>query len=227
MFPFQEYFGGHCPSYKAMAKTAKTSGVKKRMTGECRRAQIVSVATELFAKKGFKGTTTREIASKARISEAVIFKHFARKEDLYKAIIDSKCSDSKGQPLLFSAVKDKKGREIFRALALYLFEFHQKDYSFMRLLTFSALEKHNLSELFIKTKGLEVFEFLTNRIKELMKEGVLRKVDPEMAARAFIGMVLYHSISQELYGFKKYYEWPSGYVADSFVDIFFEGIKKR
>ena len=53
---------------------------KKRMTGEARRRQIVRVATSLFVKRGFRGTTTREIARKAGISEAVIFRHFSRKE---------------------------------------------------------------------------------------------------------------------------------------------------
>lgn len=210
-----------------MPKTAKAAEMKKRMTGEKRREQIVGVAAGLFAKKGFKGTTTREIAVKARISEAVIFKHFARKEDLYKAIIDRSCSDGKGQLLLLNAIKDKKGKDMFKGVADYLLDFHQKDQSFMRLLTFSALEKQNLSELFLRTKGLEVFEFLSKRISELIKEGVLRKVDPDVAARAFMGMVLYHSFSQELYGLKKYYKWPNGYVAGNFVDIFFEGIKKR
>ncbi|MDO8426274.1 MAG: TetR/AcrR family transcriptional regulator [Deltaproteobacteria bacterium] len=208
--------------------TAKSSekGAKKRMTGEERKAQIVRVATDLFAKKGFKGTTTREIAVKAGISEAVIFKHFARKEDLYTAIIDSRCSDNLGQPRLMNLLKGKKGKVVFKEVASYLITEHQRDSSFLRLLTYSALEKHELSELFIKTKGLELFGFLESHIKELMDEGVLKKADPAISAAAFMGMVLHYSISQEIYGLKRYYKWPNEHVVASFVDIFFEGMRR-
>lgn len=205
-------------------KEKKSTG--KRMSGEQRRGQIVSVAAALFAKNGFKGTTTREIAAKAHISEAVIYKHFARKKDLYKAIIDARCTDDSGQHLLINFIKDKKGREMFRAAAYYILTANQKDSSFMRLLTFSALEKQNLSEIFIKSKGLELFQFIKERIKGLVDEGVFRPVDPAMAARAFTGMVLYYSLSQELYGYKKYFKWKADEVADAFVDIFFNGVKK-
>jgi AcrR family transcriptional regulator len=206
------------------AKTAKKPG--KRMSGEERRAQIVKVASSLFSKNGFKGTTTREIARGAGISEAVIFKHFSRKEDLYKAIIDSRCIDTEGQSCLIGMLKGKKGREVFMTVAVYMLEEHHKDPSFMRLLTYSALEQHTLSELFLKTRALELLGFLEDNINELIREGWMREVDPALAARAFIGMVVHYSIAQEIYGFKRYFKRPLEEVAESFVDIFLEGTRR-
>src|SRR5258707_13941651 len=63
-----------------------------RMSGEDRRRQLIEVAIDLFSRKGFAGTTTREIAAAAGVTEAIIFRHFATKEDFYKAILDYKCS---------------------------------------------------------------------------------------------------------------------------------------
>lgn len=206
---------------------AAITGKKTRMTGEERKGQIVRVAAELFARNGFKGTTTREIARKAGVSEAVIFKHFSRKQALYNAIIDSRCGDSGGQSRLIGRIKGKKGKEVFETIAAYLISEHQKDPSFLRLLTYSALEKHELSEIFIRTKGLELIEFLEAGIKELMEAGVFRKIDPAIAARAFIGMILHYSISQELYGLKRYFKRPNEAVVESFVEIFFEGMMRR
>jgi len=60
----------------------------QRVTGTERRKQIIRVATELFARQGFKATTTRQIAQQARINEAIIFRHFPHKEDLDWTIID-------------------------------------------------------------------------------------------------------------------------------------------
>lgn len=211
---------------KAAQKASGTSA-RKRMTGEERREQIVKVATDLFAREGFKGATTREIARRAGISEAVIFKHFAKKEDLYKAIIDSRCADTGGESRLIIMLKGKSGREVFTTVAVHILEEHEKDPSFMRLLTYSALEQHSLSELFIKTRAMELLGFLEDRIQGLIREGFMREMDPALAARAFIGMIVHYSIAQELYGFKRYFSRPLDEVAAAFVDIFLEGTKRR
>src|SRR5437764_11096810 len=61
-----------------------------RMTGENRRLQILRVAMRLFSQRGFRGTTTKEIALAAGVSEAMVFRHFATKSELYSAILDHK-----------------------------------------------------------------------------------------------------------------------------------------
>jgi AcrR family transcriptional regulator len=62
-----------------------------RRTAQDRREQIMDAATELFALQGFRGTATRQIADTARVNEAIIFRHFGRKEGLYWAVIEQKC----------------------------------------------------------------------------------------------------------------------------------------
>ncbi|MDQ3087844.1 MAG: TetR family transcriptional regulator, partial [Acidobacteriota bacterium] len=44
------------------------------MSGDERRAQILQVAIRLFSYKGFSGTTTKEIANTAGVSEAMVFR---------------------------------------------------------------------------------------------------------------------------------------------------------
>ena len=51
----------------------------------------------LFAQKGFAGTTTKEIARAAGVSEALVFQHFPSKAALYHAIVNSGCE---GHPAL-------------------------------------------------------------------------------------------------------------------------------
>jgi len=214
---------GRKPSKTASAKASQP----KRMTGQERSHQIVRVAAGLFARKGFKGTTTREIARKAGISEAVIFKHFSCKEDLYKTIIDSCCADKTGESRILGLLKGREGREVFRTIAVFLLDEHQKDPSFLRLLTYSALEQQSLSELFMKTRALVLLGFLEGHIKELEKKGSIKAADPALCARAFIGMVIHYVIAQELYGFKRHFTRPNEVVAETFVDIFFEGMRRR
>jgi len=68
-----------------------------RLDSDGRRRAIVSAAVPLFARKGFAGTTTRELAEAAGISEALLFRHFPSKQLLYREILRLGCE---GDPAL-------------------------------------------------------------------------------------------------------------------------------
>src|SRR6266545_7177312 len=61
---------------------------KKHVPRETRRGQILDAAADLFAARGFVGTTTRQIAAAVGTSETVLFRHFPTKESLYAAILE-------------------------------------------------------------------------------------------------------------------------------------------
>lgn len=63
-----------------------------KLTGEERRAAIIRAVRKLFSEKGFHGTTTRELAEAAGVSEALLFKHFPTKEALFEAMQISCCN---------------------------------------------------------------------------------------------------------------------------------------
>ena len=58
-----------------------------RLTADQRRTAIVEAATKVFAENGFHGTTTRELAKTAGVSEALLYKHFPSKESLFSAML--------------------------------------------------------------------------------------------------------------------------------------------
>src|SRR5947209_11579980 len=114
-----------------------------RMAAEERRLQIAQVATRLFSERGFRGTATKEIAQAAGVSEAIIFRHFATKDDLYTAIIDLKSCDGFGaekpegesgraavenlRAIVGDAMERRDDREVFRRMAVGMLEHHQCD----------------------------------------------------------------------------------------------------
>lgn len=57
-----------------------------KQKGEARRAAILAAVTPLVAEYGLDGVTTRQLAAAAGISEALLYKHFPSKQDLYEAI---------------------------------------------------------------------------------------------------------------------------------------------
>ena len=60
-----------------------------RLSAEERRQAIADAVRGVFADKGFDGTTTRELAKAAGVSEALLYKHFPSKESLYAAMLDA------------------------------------------------------------------------------------------------------------------------------------------
>jgi AcrR family transcriptional regulator len=71
--------------------------VMTRLDSDERRKAIVAATVPLFARKGFAGTTTRELAEAAGISEALLFRHFPTKKLLYGEILRLGCE---GDPAL-------------------------------------------------------------------------------------------------------------------------------
>jgi AcrR family transcriptional regulator len=64
-----------------------------KLSAEARRAAIIKAVRRVFAEKGFDGTTTRELADAAGVSEALLFKHFPNKEALFTAMQLSCCDE--------------------------------------------------------------------------------------------------------------------------------------
>lgn len=173
------------------------------MAADERRLQIIQVAVQLFSQRGFGGTTTREIANAAGVSEAIIFRHFATKQELYKAILDYQmCVGGEANKLceIAETFEQKDDYAVFYQLAVDALQHHQENEQFMRLLFYSALEGHELSQMFFEGFVAEMYDTLGSYIAERQKDGVFRRsFEPRVAVRAFIGMLIHHSLNKILW----------------------------
>jgi AcrR family transcriptional regulator len=199
-----------------------------RMSAEDRRLQILRVAVSLFSQKGFGGTTTREIAQAAGVSEAMVFRHFATKQELYTAILDHKaCSGDSMNPeqMVAEALKQKDDRAVFEQLALGALEHHECDPEFQRLLLHSALEGHELAEMFFEKFIRRVYELLGGYITERQRDAAMIKIDPLIVVRSFIGMIIHHSLNNNLWDPKRrLLNISNEEAAKHFTDILLNGI---
>jgi AcrR family transcriptional regulator len=198
------------------------------MRAEGRRKQIVAIAAELFSQKGFRGTTTKEIADHAGVSEPIIFRHFATKDDLYRAILDDKVKQAteRMKTNLNEAAGRRDDNAYFGTLAYEMLEFHRRDRTFMRLLLFSALEGHDLSEMFFHSTAREMKNHIRRYIRQRIRDGAFRPVEPGLAARAFVGMVLNQAQVRNIFSDDDL-RFSNRKMADRFVDIFLNGIRKH
>ncbi len=203
-----------------------------RMTGDKRREQILQTAISLFSQKGFSGTTTKEIGKAAGVSEAMVFRHFAKKSDIYDAILGNKaCHEGMRFPweedaVLLEAIKNKDDQAVFYALALNALNKHQSDVSFMRLLFYSALEEHELAERFFSEFVARIYGFIGSYIEERQKDGAIRDMNPKIAVRAFMGMMIHHSLNNILWDkSRKLLNISNEEAARNFAEILLRGIR--
>jgi AcrR family transcriptional regulator len=68
---------------------ALDSGTRRRLPASQRRAQILEVARDLFAREGIDETSMRNIAGRAGVSPAVLYRHFADKDALLFALSEA------------------------------------------------------------------------------------------------------------------------------------------
>jgi AcrR family transcriptional regulator len=71
--------------------------MRTRLDPSERRRQIVEAAMPLFARQGFSGTTTKQVAEAAKVSEGLLFKYFASKTALYAAIVEQCSNEDPGR----------------------------------------------------------------------------------------------------------------------------------
>lgn len=201
-----------------------------RLPAEDRRQQIIDVAVQLFSQKGFRGTTTKEIALAAGVNEAIIFRHFATKRDLYAAIMDRKACSSEVQAIqqtLAEAMHTKDDHQVFSSLAFHLLEFHERDDTAIRLLLYSALEGHELAEMIFRNHISRTHTQLADYVKRRIADGAFRRVNPMLAVRAFLGMIINQVMHRKF--FERYGNESSNIsnrqAAEKFAELFLAGIK--
>lgn len=201
---------------------------RRRISAPSRRQQILEVATRLFSRQGFHGTTTQQIARQAGITEALVFRHFPRKQDLYWAVLEFKSRASAGRELLLHALRDPRPEtEVLAEIAEDILRRNSTDETLTRLLLFSALEEHRLSQRFFRTHVAERYELLARYIRQRIRRGRFQPVDPLLAARAFLGMVVYHFLIQELFGGSRERRYHTRGTSEVFASIWLHGMLAR
>ncbi|CAN5584619.1 TetR/AcrR family transcriptional regulator [soil metagenome] len=206
-----------------------------RMKGDARREQILQTAVDLFSQRGFKGTTTKEIARAAGVSEAMVFRHFATKDELYKAILDNKgCDDGvrhfpwDKNEALKRAIEQKDDFAVFYNIAFDALNKHQEDVGFMRLLFYSALEEHELAHRFFNEFISRIYDFIGGYIKTRQQDGAMREMDERIVVRSFLGMLIHHSLNNILWDKKRVIIDISNEVAaKNFAEILLKGVSQK
>jgi TetR/AcrR family transcriptional regulator len=182
---------------------------KSRMHADDRHRQLLRSAIDCVARNGFGGTKTKDIAAAAGVSEAILFRHFATKEDLYHAILDMKENqgDGTGMKRLMQQLEECAARRddagVFGAIARAIFSSFRDDPAFHRLILYAMLEGHLMASLFHKRLGAGFQDFLRRYVVLRQEEGAFRTGDPELVLTFAVGTLVHCATGKYIFGLKK------------------------
>ena len=187
------------------------------------RQRIIEAAYTLFSEKGYHGTTTREIAKAASVSEVTLFRKFGNKERLFKEVLNSKSII----PDLLDAVKKIEQSNLEDVLFSLAKKFYNTLVSKKKfiVITFSEINKYS-------EKIIDIYEKFITQIDELFVKILLKYKDDntnsdlKTIAMAFRGMIFDLFLTNEIFLRKNIEKTKINNILSSYVKIILNSINK-
>ncbi len=186
------------------------------------RTRLIEAASQVFASLGVQGATTREIARVARVNEVTLFRHFASKEQLLKAVIENASAlqtEALAHPEAWTQnleVDLKNYAQLYNAML----EAHE---DLIRTFIGEAKRHPDAARQVIQEAARPLSEKLVNYLQSSQKRGTVRlEVDPLPAVDMFTGMLLAGMLCRTVNYHQKSYSCED-YI-DTCVEIFVRGI---
>ena len=186
------------------------------------RIRILEAALYLFSKKGYLGATTREIAGRAGVAEITLYRHFPSKEKLFEEMV-TLYSFLPALREMLPELRKMEYRQALTGLARKFLGRLSERRELIRIMQSEmAVYPSKVKKIYHGLIG-EMFSTLASYFEELQKQGKLRAFQPELAAKAFLGMFFSHFHAQELLHAKGLKNIDEKVVIREFVKLFAEG----
>jgi len=192
--------------------------------GQRTRQAILDAALDLFAEKGFFGTSLRDVATTVGVRESALYNYFAGKDALFEAILAAH-QDSKIErlaPLADGSIGDGQALLLRLAYATLDGYVEPREQKLFRILMSDGIRLAKSGRLNLYERMGHSRERLHDILRRLIKDGWLRRADPTTLAIAFVSPLVtwrqLHAINADLPMIKN----PRGF-ARQHVDQFLLG----
>jgi AcrR family transcriptional regulator len=181
------------------------------------RGKILAAARELFERNGTRGTTTREVAEKAGVNEATLFRHFGSKRALLDAMREQACGIEQFRSVLATLPGTDFAADL-RQIAYYVTE---------HMLAKRAMMCVSLAEDATGTDDAPEFRGPSQIKADLASYFIAKaeagafRADPALAARFFLGILFSYVVGRKLWNSAV----PDRATLDGIVDIFLNGVR--
>jgi TetR/AcrR family transcriptional regulator len=152
--------------------------------------QILSVATRLFAARGFDGTSLQDIADAVGIRKPSLLYHFPSKDELRRAVLDGLLSRwNDVLPRLLVAATSGEGQ--FDALVAETIDYFAADPDRARLLIREGLDRPEAIRELLRTHVAPWVEVISNNARKGIAQGLIHPdADPEAYVVCVINLII-------------------------------------
>ncbi len=173
--------------------------MKKAAERSVTEVRIVEAAVQLFSRRGYKGTSTREIAQLAGVNEATLFRYFARKTGLFWAAAESRLTRLKlGRELQNSLATDLDPEVVVPMLVEFVVNMVAQYPELMRLVYVAGFELPGADSMFREHLG-PIFDAVNAYFGRCAARGAIGKLEPTFATLGLAGAVSAHCNLHQLF----------------------------
>ncbi|XHX77315.1 MAG: TetR/AcrR family transcriptional regulator [Stenomitos frigidus ULC029] len=186
------------------------------------RTRILKSALKLFAKLGYDGTTTRDLAESAGIAEGTLFRYFPNK----KAILIEVATQGWVE-ILTDLLTELSEMGSYKAVAQVMRRRMLNLHKNADMLKVCFMEAQFHPELRDRIQ-LEVIDKMTDVaevfFQSAMDQGIYRRMNPKIVARVFLGMFAVAGFSQDTIMGEGSSPAEMQEMAEGLADIFLNGV---
>lgn len=189
------------PMEQWIQELAKLDDSDVKMTEK--QLKIIQAAVEIFAEKGFAGSSTSEIAQRAGVAEGTIFRHYKTKKDLLLSIVAPMVSKLIG-PFVWNEFKDVLDKdyssleEFLYDMAINRIKFTRKHLKIIKILLQEIPFQPDLKDAFKRQVGMKIYQRLSEIIEYFKSKGEVIDMPTQSVVRfiasSFIGLLASHFI---------------------------------
>lgn len=209
------------PMLESQPKTRRQRRIAARQT------QIVEAAGRVFSQKGYERATTREIAAAADVSEGTLYNYFNSKLDLLIAVAQAFAEDVTHS---IEVIEADNLPDMMAQLLTDRFRSGRERRLFM-LFLYEARLNPDVHRYYVQEALYRIIDATEKQFQTLIDSGVMRPVDPAVAARAISASImgfaaLYELGAQEMGARQARGEFSAEQLGAQVADIFLRGLQK-
>lgn len=177
---------------------------QRKLSLEERKAQILSAARTLFARKGYDKVTLDEIARRVGISRPRIVQIFGSKERIYLAIAESAYESHPMDRDLAEPIARKDDFGVFYAFAEHILRHtsNQEEREIFKILLYARLREDRFHRIHFRKKDTLMISRLADYVRDRVEQGAFRKMDPRVIIYSYQAMVtslaMYKGVFKEM-----------------------------
>ncbi len=205
------------------------TSISKLSKGSKTKDKILKIALKLFAEKGYRSTTVRDIASAVGIKQSALYNHFKNKDEILSTLVDDLTSSAIVR--LFEG-KDtqelhKQGKTLLYSIAttFKLISFDKQNEALFKLMMQEIYKNSAIRETYSEYFYQENVKKLSAIFFMMMQDEIIKSGDPLLLANEFYAPLFFYQMQVSLLKLDKKSTSSIVTMFEKHVDLFWNSIK--